>query len=288
MKICDLYNAVAQLGFQDEIDEEKTFYPALNRALHTVLRLVQPKKRKILSHYPPTALVTESDKLLHGGGVLSYNAEGAKSFYIEISGKGIISFKNSNGSSLNNVTWDTPYGYRVIRHIMESDVTAVEISAETMCKLRCMALYGELTSTRTSDIPAPNHYVTYNLNDVFSDFFKLSEQPKILNYNGKVQTLQDYIIEGGLLSLPRGLEGDIEIIYIPSIPAYTSNDKNSELDVPDDCIGALTFLIASYVWLEDEEELAKEYKSRYDEEITLVVRARRELNITRYESVNNW
>ena len=287
MKVKELYDAVALLGFETDIDEEATFFPALNTALHDVLRLVPQKKRAFLAHYPPTALATVSDKLLYSGGVLSYQAEEARAFYIEVSGQGEIIFTKSLGNAVTpKTTWDNPYGYRVIRCFL-NDIKKIEVKAETMCKVRRMALYDELTSSSIEDIPEPSEYISYDLGRVFDDFGKLHEQPKITE-DGEKKTLSDYTVDGNVLSLPRDAAGDIEIVYLPAIPQYTADDKNKDVDVPDDCIGALKLLIASYVWLDDNASRAQYYKSLYNEEIALVVSKRRDLNPVKYESVNNW
>lgn len=286
MKVKELYNAVALLGFENDIDEEATFFPALNTALHDVLRLMPQKKRAFLAHYPPTALATESDKILYSGGALSYNAEGARAFYIEVSGKGEVIFTNSLGNAVTpKTTWDNPYGYRVIRCFL-NDIKKIEVKAETMCKVRRMALYDELTSSSIDDIPGPSEYISYDLGRVFDDFGKLYEQPKITE-DGEKKTLSDYTVDGNVLSLPRDAAGDIEIVYTTAIPRYTADSKD-DICVPDDCIGALKLLIASYVWLDDDADLAQYYKSLYNEEIALIAAKHRDLNPVKYESVNNW
>ncbi len=286
MKIKELYNAVALLGFETEIDEEATFFPALNTALHTILRMIPQEKRGILAHYPPTALVADSNKMLYGDRVLSYQTEGAKAFYAEISGKGKVVYKNARGEVVNEEPWDNPYGFRVIRHIMADSVTRVDLVAEAKSRLRCLALYNEVS--RSEDISEPSHYVSYDLSKVFGDFAELHEQPRVIE-NGESKRVQDFVIEGARLSLPRDIEGDIEIVYIPAIPNYTVDNIDDELNISSDLIGALKLLIASYVWLDDGQgEKAKYYKSLYNEEIALAVSKHRDLNITRYESVNNW
>ena len=157
MKVSELYNEVALLGFENDIDEAATFYPALNTALHTVLRMIPQKKRAILAHYPLTPLVSDTDKYLRGGEELSYIAEGAKSFYLEISGKGSISYKtydfdnNVEAQSTSPTEWDNPYGYKVVRFLFGKGnkypaKVKVTINAEEACKIRCLAFYQDIKS----------------------------------------------------------------------------------------------------------------------------------------------
>ena len=300
MKVSELYNAVALLGFEHDIDEEETFYPALNTALHDIFRIVPRVKRAVLAHYPPTNLVADTGKTLYGGEVLSYSAEGAKSYYIEISGKGTITLightDDSEASFGENsgALWDNPYAYSVKRGFIKNikgkfpGVAGIKITAETVCRIKCIALYSELQSANVEDIPAPSPYVKYNLVRFVEDFAKLHTPPVWINGEER-STVRDYIVEDDTsLSLPRAQGGDVELQYIPKIHEYTVNDGKRELDVPDDYITALKLLIASYVWLDDNASRAQYYKGLYNEEIALIAAKHRDLNPVRYESINNW
>ncbi|MBR4295758.1 MAG: hypothetical protein IKT56_02830 [Clostridia bacterium] len=292
MKVNELYNAVALLGFENDIDEEETFFPALNTALHDVYRIVPRKKMSLLAHYPPASLVADTDKILYSGEGLSYEAEGAKAFYIEISGKGNITFKDGEKSisGVPDVTFDSPYAYQTIRGFCRDNngmfpaKLVIDIKTETLCKVKAVAIYGDIASAKTEDIPAPGKYIAYSLGRIFPDFSTLFERPKWSGGN----TLTDFRIEDGCLSVPRDTAGDIELTYTPKIHEYTVNDNEDDVDLPDEYIGALKLLIASYVWLDDNADRAQYYKGLYNEEIALISAKHRDLNPIAYESVNNW
>jgi hypothetical protein len=298
MTVSELYTAVALLGFEEKIDEEATFYPALYTALHTISRIVPQTKRAVLAHYPPTALVTDREITLFSGGASSYQAEGAKSFYIELSGKGKITLIGKNGDEIavfgvnGTDTWDSPNEYEVKRGFLRDinndfpAVAGIKIEAETMCRIKCIALYDEIISHETIDIPSPKQ-TAYNLSRIFSDFRELYAPPKMI-INGKSVMIDGYNIQGDILYLSSDLNGDIEIEYLPKITQYTADNENDNLDIPSDYIGALKLLIASYVWLDDSESKAQYYKALYNEEISLVAKYRRDLNPVKCESVNNW
>ena len=292
MKVKELYDAVALLGFENEIDEEATFYPALNTALHDIFRMVPVKRRGLLAHYPPNALVADTDKVIHSNGALSFKAEGAKAFYIEVSGIGKIKFSSEGKSisGLSEITFDLPHGYEVKRGFLRNNdgifptETEITVTAESMCRIRAIGIYGEITSANTEDIPAPNGDVVYSLGRIFPDFSTLAEQPK---WEGG-STLTKYYVEGEKLSVPQDCNGDIEIVYIPKIHEYIADDKDGDLDIKDEYIGALKLLVASYVWLDDNADRAQYYKGLYNEEIALISAKHRDLNPIAYESVNNW
>ncbi len=288
MKVKELYNAVALLGFEHEIDEEDTFYPALNTALHDIFRMAPTKRRALLAHYPPDTLVADTEKVLYSNGVLSYKVEGAKAYYIEISGKGVITLDNGGESS--DEPFDKTYGYQVKRGFCRKKdgdfpaETVITIKAETLCKIRAIAIYGEIATLQTEDIPALEKYIVYDLDRIFPDFSMLVAQPKWNEGN----TLTDFYSDGKRLSIPRADRGDILIEYTPKIYEYTIDDENKEIDIPDEYIGALKLLIASYVWLDDNASRAQYYKGLYNEEIALISAKHRDLNPVKYESVNNW
>lgn len=293
MKLKELYNAVALLGFENEIDEEETFYPALNTALHDVKRIVPTRRKTLLAHYPPDTLLVDTEKTLYSGGVLSYKAEGAKAYYIEISGKGTINFSDVSGERIKGVSdvdFEKVYGYQTKRGFCRKiDGTfpselCITINAKTLCKVKAIAIYGDMASDSVDDIPAPDKYTVYNLENIIPDLSMLSARPRWEGGN----TLTDFFLEGNMLSVPREYKGDIELIYTPKIESYTVNDKDEDIDLPDEYIGALKLLIASYVWLDDNASRAQYYKGLYNEEIALISAKHRDLNPIKYESVNNW
>ena len=293
MKLKELYNAVALLGFENEIDEEDTFYPALNTALHDIFRMVPIKRRALLAHYPPDTLLVDTEKTLYSGGVLSFKAEGAKAYYIEISGKGVITFADESGKGINgvpDVDFEKIYGYRIIKGFCrKSDggfpsELCITINAKTLCKVKAIAIYGDMASDSVDDIPAPDKYTVYNLERIIPDLSMLSARPK---WEGG-DTLKDFFLEGNMLSVPREYKGDIELTYTPKIESYTVNDKDKDIELPDEYMGALKLLIASYVWLDDNASRAQYYKGLYNEEIALISAKHRDLNPIKYESVNNW
>lgn len=299
MKINDIYTEVALLGFENEIDEEATFLPALNRALHSVLREVPTVRSAILAHYPPTPLVSESNLTIHGGEGLSYKTEGAKTFYLEIAGAGRVSFKlfGDNDISIPHsldfdfpLTSDSanPFGYMVFRCFIVGNggvipkKVEVTITAKSMCRVRSIAMYDEATSDSKEDIPAPSKYIAYDLKRV-TGYGRMCAQPMLADET----LISDYVIEDDKLLIPRDITGDVVITYHPAIPRYTAVNGDV-LPISDDLKGALVYLIASCVWLDDNKDRSQYYKTLYNEEIALVARKRHELNITRYESVNNW
>lgn len=295
MKVKELYEAVALLGFETDIDEEATFFPALNTALHDVKRIVPTRKKVLWAHLPPDTLVADTERVIHSGEGIIYKTEGAKSLYIEISGTGVISIADtkrplSSSVDINFPSVDAGQGYEVIKRILKHSTgeffesLELSIKASTLCKVRALAIYGEITSADEEDIPSPDKYVRYDLEKIAPDFASLAEQPKWEGGN----TLSDYYIEGKYLFIPRNHAGDIELTYIPKIHNYTIDDTEKDIDISDEYIGALKLLIASYVWLDDDASRAQYYKSLYNEEISLIAKYHRDLNVTRYESVNNW
>ncbi len=280
MTVGELYTAVALLGFENDIDEESTFYPALNTALHDILRVVPYKKQAVIAHYPPVPLVVDSDILHVGGKVLSYSAEGAKSYYIEVSGTGTLTV---NGIPYS---WEDERGYKVYKGFCKDAVTNISFAGDYDYRIRHIALYDSLSSAREADIVSPSKHVVYDLEEILDDFLRVCETPKMHNADGEDEEFPDFHIRGGLIRLPRAYPCDAVITYLPTVPNYTKADE--ELAIRSDCIGALKLLIASYVWLDDNASRAQYYKSLYNEEIALIVSKDKDPNVIKYKTVDNW
>ena len=97
MTVAELYKQVAQLGFEDSLEDDDRFYFAANRALLQVNEIRPAISYYLINHKPLKNLLSDSlfspvekdDELL-------YSAEGAKSYYFEADGNGVVYVEKYN------------------------------------------------------------------------------------------------------------------------------------------------------------------------------------------------
>ena len=91
MTVAELYKQVAQLGFEDSLEDDDRFYFAANRALLQVNEVRPAISYYLINHKPLKNLLTDStfDPVEKDDDLL-YSAEGAKSYYFEADGNGVV------------------------------------------------------------------------------------------------------------------------------------------------------------------------------------------------------
>ena len=91
MRVSELYKQVAQLGFEDSLEDDSRFYYAANRALLQVSALRPAVSAYVINHKPMVNLVKpDTFSPIERYDDLSFEATDAKAFYFEADGNGIL------------------------------------------------------------------------------------------------------------------------------------------------------------------------------------------------------
>ena len=100
---------------------------------------------------------------------------------------------------------------------------------------------------------------------------------------------KDFIITGKttlLLACER--EGLYRIRYYQKLRRLTLDDEDMEIDLDEDICQILPLLVASYVWLEDEEEKADKYKSLFYSEAARLESFSKKSHTCAYNTEGGW
>jgi hypothetical protein len=129
-------------------------------------------------------------------------------------------------------------------------------------------MYGSLFSDRVADIPAYAPFISYDLGAMVDDFLGLDNPPMdtddLYRFDG------NYRVEGGrVLLLPYDECGEVRVRYkrrpkpLDGTTVSASQDT-TVIDLDEELCSILPLLIASYIYAEDEPNLAVHYLEQYN------------------------
>lgn len=299
MKVSELYAQVAQLGFEDSLDNDKRFLFALNRALYQ-LNSIRPHTSSIdVVHFPPRNLLSASgtnsfEAIMVEDGEYSVEASGgAIAYYFEVLGVGKL-FIRLDGETANVIHFDSPNTLTARRGLIANpdgkNVSLTFASNNMMC-LKSIALYAGLYAQSSDAIPAYAPYYRYDLSEMTEDFLALCSPP-VIEANGNLPIYGNYDVDGNCLLLSEAIRGVYRVLYQRKLrqPDYTKkpSENGEAIDLDEELCSALPLLIGSYVWLEDEPERSAYYKNLYNERIAEIAQNKRDYKVTKIIDTNGW
>lgn len=301
MTIQELYDSVAQLGFETSLEDDDRFYFAVNRSIKQVGRIRPATKIYKLSHFPLANIVAEDTKNPVEG-ACSFAGSGAKAYYFEANGNGTatIEKRNSDGtySTLKTITLTSSNGVFVAYKGKVLDGTAaylgdirIRFSGDYLYYVRNVALYAKLLSADEADIPAYDKYKSYKLSSLTNDFLSFVCPPIVdaIREDGFILG-QDYFVEGkDTLLLPVPTSGVFDVKYERErVTVSASDDMSTEIDLDSELSELLPLLVASYIWADDEPAKAEYYLNLYREQENYLRIKERELSSVKIRNKSGW
>ena len=126
-------------------------------------------------------------------------------------------------------------------------------------------LFDEIYGSSAEDIPTLSGYTEYKIKDFAEDFMAFVFQPT----DDAGRTINGASVRGGIMKIPDGYFGKINLIYKKS-PKKIIGNPDEDIILPDGCEHLLPLLAASYVWLDDDPDKAQYYMSLYREAMSAV------------------
>ena len=304
MTVAELYNQVAQLGFEDTLENQNRFYYALDRAIYQA-GLLRPRYASVeIHHYPAVSVADVCDHVAHAkiGAELIYTAPWARSYYFECDGTGncvIEAFVSGAWTQIGEVllTGSVSGVYKSYSGFIKRDNAFTELPVrlrfvgEFFYAVRNLALYQTLYSDRISDIPVFSPFSSYDISSLCTDFISFASPP--ISGEDGIKLGNEYTVEDGrVLLLPRTACGDYKVIYRrkpkPVSRDYDAEENEEVIDLDEEICTLLPLLVASYIWLDDEPEISARYMDMYRERAAEITRAAFDAAPVFVRSCNNW
>lgn len=302
MRVQELYEQVAGLGFEKSLEDEDWFYQAANRALLQVNYLRPAISSYVINHKPMKNLIDGSFTPVERSEDLIYEATDAKAYYFQADGIGkvVIEKYNSAGtwSRIGEVDLNTTrrfneyYGFIRDGKQFVSGPVRLRFTGDYLYSVKCVAMYQHVYSDDVADIPAYEAYTRYDMTALTEDFLTLSTPP--ITEDEEYKRLSgDYDVEGGrVILLPYSVTGCFKVLYNRRPRELINNgpaqDDESLLDLDEELCSLIPVLIASYIWLEDEPDRAQYYYSQYQARAGEILARERNLSPVQIKSCNGW
>jgi hypothetical protein len=281
MRVSELYKQVAQLGFEDSLEDENRFYYAANRALLQVSTIRPAISAYVINHKPMENLIKENTfSPIERSEDLIFEATDAKAYYFEVDGTGSLYIEAQDAASGEWVIIGAqeftsnrrfiPYkGFIKKDGSFTTGSVRLRFVGDYLYSVKNVAMYRHVYSNSVEDIPAYEPYTRYDISSLVPDFLSLNSPP-ISEDDNYERLNQGYDVEGGkVILLPYSTEGCFKVLYRRK-PTEIENDGNASednaiIDLDEELCSILPILIASYVWVEDEPGMAEYYLTLYRE-----------------------
>lgn len=302
MRVQELYEQVAGLGFEKSLEDEDWFYQAANRALLQVNYLRPAVSSYVINHKPMKNLINGSFTPIEKSDELIYEATDAKAYYFQADGIGEVVIEKYNSAG----TWSRIgvveltgtrrfkeyYGFIRDGEAFVKGSVRLRFTGDYLYSVKCVAMYQHVFSNNVADIPAYEAYTRYDMTTLVDDFLSLSIPP--ITEDEEYKKLSgDYDVEGGrVILLPYSVTGCFKLLYNRRpkelINEGSALDDESVLDLDEELCSLIPLLIASYIWLEDEPDRAQYYYSLYQARAGEILAREKNLSPVQYKSCNGW
>lgn len=288
MTVGDIYSEVAQLGFETQIDDGAVrFYQVLNRCLRQANRIAPVVKHLRIALYRSKNLLEKTPRKIHNtSDDIVYEAAGAKACSFELFGNGTYGIQYyDDGTWKNTDVWNKKFdygvGYRTIKekvtvsdeYVSSTVPVRVVFSGDSLFIVQNVGMYDVLIGDDKKNVPTEAPYVEYDMHDLVDDFGGFKTAPTV---DGIGLLQHEYAVRGtSYILFHKSVCGtaDVEYYHRPAYVRYNAEtlygedpraDAN-EIDATDEVCEILPYLVASYMWLDDDPDKAQYYKAMYEE-----------------------
>ena len=309
MRVNELYASVAELGFEDSLEDIPAFYSAANRALLQINALRPLTAIMDIYHRRPENLIQGADHKIYvcEGDVILNAGSPAKAYYLEVMGEGAFQievWREENGrldwhmkvrEEFNEAGFNAYKGFvedayakyfndPVRIHLMVNNTTGCAF------QYRNAALYDVIYSSDAKKIPAYEEYIRYDLKSYDPSFIELYDKPFVTPFE---RLNEDYYFENNdILLLPAREANEIKIKYkkSPRLLKYTEEptDDNTEIELDPELVQLMPLLIAAYIWADEGDGKAQYYLDLYYRRAAEIEAKNRSREGAKYANVTGW
>ncbi len=308
MTIKELYDSVAELGFETELESERLngFILAANRAIVQINRIRPATSIYKLNHFPLVNKLSEStyEPVCKDDEALIFSTDGAKSYFFECNGNGIATIEKSTDFG---ETWETLAAVELVSEkgqfekyrglILDVDkpylgLVRIKFSGDYIYWVQNVAMYGSLLSADPESVPAFSKYISYDIASLTDDFVSFVCPPITDAQRDKGFILNtDYFVEGASkILIPASIKGVYDVVYNRQNKQLSLNDDMEEtnIDLDSELCCLMPNLVASYIWADDEPTKAEYYLTLYNAQVAEIMAKEKSLKPVVYRNKTGW
>ena len=308
MTIKELYDSVAELGFETELESERLngFILAANRAIVQINRIRPATSIYKLNHFPLVNKLSEStyEPVCKDDEALIFSTDGAKSYFFECNGNGIATIEKSTDFG---ETWETLAAVELVSEkgqfekyrglILDGDkpylgLVRIKFSGDYIYWVQNVAMYGSLLSADPESVPAFSKYISYDIASLTDDFVSFVCPPITDAQRDKGFILNtDYFVEGASkILIPASIKGVYDVVYNRRNKQLSLNDDMEEtnIDLDSELCCLMPNLVASYIWADDEPTKAEYYLTLFNAQVAEIMAREKNLKPVVYRNKTGW
>ena len=256
----ELKAQVASLGFERTVADDDGLRRALLRGLDTLFTdLPEVRVKRIYISAPK---LTNVYKVVEHSGTQTelYTLVGT-AFSFRPHGDGAYTL--TDGESVTRVNFYASDG--VVKGRLASGGGGIRFEGDCDYTVTNLATFGGRYDATLGGVPEYAEKRTLDLGGIIPDFGGVAAVP--IAVGGNMSGLE-LSVRANLLYLPFLLDGEVEVEYYrtPALPAA----KDAPLDIPRGTEHLLAFLVASFIWLDDDAEKAQYYMALYRDGIAAI------------------
>ena len=273
----DLCAEILSLGFESETDSPERILSAAERALRVIFTEC-PLYETVSIYKNGISPVSNIPVIRHKGGETNSVKYKAKAYAFKTSGTG--SYKVCEGEEESE--FDFSGKMQLHRGFLHGD-GEIKFLGDYSFSVFDFSLYDELYGPSPDDIPIPDEHTAYDILDYTDSFLCFKSLPS--DEYGNV--IQGSSVMESVVKIPSGYTGKITVTY-KRAPQKLSGSPDEKIVLPRGCEHLLALLSASYVWLDDSPDMARYYRTLYQESLAAIrYNGRREIDPS-YQNVNGW
>ena len=304
MKISELYEAVAKLGFEDSLEDIPAFFYAANRAVLQINAL-----RPLLSIREIYHRACDNVALGAGHDIREYTGEeivvdavgSAKAYYLEAMGTGRANIEVYDSALgkwgvYETVEFNDPTAFEAFRGLIEPDGDFTEEPVRIRFiggfaySYRNIALYDVIFSDNVNDIQPFTEFLRYDLKKLCPGFIELADQPL---GDGFLRLGGDYVLESpSVLLIRRERADDVKIKYKkePARLKYNNSPTTdeTEIELDADLCELVPLLVAAYIWADEGDGKYALYLELYRERAAEIERRAKSREPAEYRLTGGW
>lgn len=303
MKVHELYASVAQLGFEDSLEDIPAFFSAANRALLQINALRPLTAIADIYHRRPENLIQGANHNIYeytGEDVIFTASAPAKAYYFEVMGEGrwqVELYNEETGDweiqahkDFKTTAFTPKRGLVQDDYKVTSRPVRLRFFGEYAFQVKNAALWDVVYSSDPNNIPAFEQYARYDLHSIDPNFIELCDNPIITPFT---RLTDDYYFENNsVLLLPANEAREIKIKYKKSPPLLVYGDSPeqdiTEIQLDPELVQLLPLLVAAYIWVDENDGKAQYYLDLYYRRAAEIEAKHRSREGAKYENVTGW
>lgn len=250
-----------------------------------------------IAHIPIRNLLPNGEKIQSvESGKIEYQAEGAKSVYYELKGKGILTISIGEYVITEEFnTLEVGNGFVPFKRLIPNEENkTVKIRFESIYPMatKNFAMYGALFETE-DDIPPYSEYIRYDLPSLADDYYMVDLEHVIYEGDADIsryKATSDFFQEGfKVMLLPRDLPGNYKVYY-KAYPQRLTNDTSddTEMTLDPEVATLLPLYMASQLYKDDDNGIATQYRNEFEVAFERLVQSVSAPSSERFTSESGW